>query len=295
MSHINTNVFDGDVSVGRHVSTGGDVKVAGDVTVGHGLKVMGWLEARNVKHANKGMFLTVEALEGAYASPREGWWALVGDGLPAAIYVGHDGKWVATGKTGGEITIDVEQYWTVLQGVRDEVSGLNGEVEDVKVSLQEARADVAGVKVALSGYATMSSVEAAKAEAVESAKAYVDEAVGDVDLSGYATEAWVDGKVQDVNAYIDDVVGMVTMQLVYDKTQGVVRIKRFNGNVENGFVIPTVGVDFPGLMSAADKAKLDAMHSFEERLAAMEEVVASISTEGVEARVRAIEDALTLG
>ena len=132
MSEIKTNVFAGDVSVGRNVFAGGDAKISGDASIGHNLVVKGWLDARNVKHANKGMFLSASRLSEVYPSPRDGWWALVGDGLPAAIYVAHDGKWVATGKTGGEITIDVEQYWSALTSVREELALVRESVSDAK-------------------------------------------------------------------------------------------------------------------------------------------------------------------
>ena len=60
MSSIKTTQIDGDVSVGRNVMIGGKADIAGSVSVGHNLKVDGWLEAPNIKGANKGIFLTVQ-------------------------------------------------------------------------------------------------------------------------------------------------------------------------------------------------------------------------------------------
>ena len=100
--------FDGDISVGRHAVVGGDAKVCGGVTVGKNLKVEGWLDAKNLKAANKGVFLNEESLKKAYPVPKDGWWALVGDALPAALWVAADGEWGNTGGTGGDILLESE-------------------------------------------------------------------------------------------------------------------------------------------------------------------------------------------
>ena len=100
--------FDGDISVGRHAVVGGDAKVCGGVTVGKNLKVEGWLDAKNLKAANKGVFLNEESLKKAYPVPKDGWWALVGDTLPAALWVAADGEWGNTGGTGGDILLESE-------------------------------------------------------------------------------------------------------------------------------------------------------------------------------------------
>ena len=100
--------FDGDISVGRHAVVGGNAKVCGGMTVGKNLKVEGWLDAKNLKAANKGVFLNEESLKNAYQEPKDGWWALVGDTLPAALWVASDGKWRNTGGTGGDILLESE-------------------------------------------------------------------------------------------------------------------------------------------------------------------------------------------
>ena len=100
--------FDGDISVGRHAVVGGDAKVCGGMTVGKNLKVEGWLDAKNLKAANKGVFLNEESLKTAYPVPKYGWWALVGDTLPAALWVAADGEWANTGGTGGDILLESE-------------------------------------------------------------------------------------------------------------------------------------------------------------------------------------------
>lgn len=86
MSLIPTKQIDGDVAVGRNVSAGGDATIQGNVRIGHNLKVEGWLDARNIKGPNKGIFLDVTKLREAYPLPHDGWWALVGNTLPAPLY-----------------------------------------------------------------------------------------------------------------------------------------------------------------------------------------------------------------
>ena len=94
MSSIKTTQIDGDVSVGRNVSLGGKAEVAGSAHIGHNLKVDGWLEAPNIKGANKGVFLTVQALREAYPNPHDGWMAGVGASTPFTAYIGNGGDWV---------------------------------------------------------------------------------------------------------------------------------------------------------------------------------------------------------
>lgn len=111
MSSIKTTQIDGDVSVGRNVAIGGKARVAGSATIGHNLKVEGWLEAPNIKDINnKGLFASSSALEAAYPTPRVGWWAMVGDSSPFAIYrCNSAGTWTATGGTASvSLTIDAE-------------------------------------------------------------------------------------------------------------------------------------------------------------------------------------------
>lgn len=79
MSSIPTKQIDGDVAVGRNVSAGGDANIQGSARVGHDLRVEGWLEAKNIKAANKGLFATPAALRIAYPQPHDGWFA----GVPA--------------------------------------------------------------------------------------------------------------------------------------------------------------------------------------------------------------------
>lgn len=106
---IPTKHIDGDVSIGRNVAAGGDANIQGSAHVSHDLKVDGWLEAKNVKAANKGLFATAGALREAYPQPHDGWFAGVSAtnaditalGLTVQqgkalfrMYIGSGGEWV---------------------------------------------------------------------------------------------------------------------------------------------------------------------------------------------------------
>lgn len=106
MEKVKGTTITGDVSIGRNLNIGGDVKVEGSATIDRELTVKGWLNAPNVRGAGKGFFATEEELNEAYPTPQAGWYALVGDTLPATIYRVVNGKWVSTETTGGEPTVE---------------------------------------------------------------------------------------------------------------------------------------------------------------------------------------------
>lgn len=99
MSEIPTKEIAGDVSVGRHVTSGGDVTVRGNVSVDHDLTVKGWLKAANILGVNRGLFDSVDALYEAYPIAGAGTVAIVGDSETGTLYKAEDGEWVSTGKT----------------------------------------------------------------------------------------------------------------------------------------------------------------------------------------------------
>lgn len=101
MSSIKTTQIDGDVSVGRNVAIGGGVIVQGRLHFKESVRIDGWLYAKNIQSANKGVFTSIEKLEETYPHPHDGWWAVVGTTIPGPIYVGDGGEWVATGGIGG--------------------------------------------------------------------------------------------------------------------------------------------------------------------------------------------------
>lgn len=109
MSAIKTTQIDGDVAVGRNVATGGDVTIQGKGHIKGDLKVDGWLDAPNIKQPCMGLFASADTLAEAYPHPRNGWWALVGDTLPAAVYRAWHGEWVSTGESGGEPNLVLDE------------------------------------------------------------------------------------------------------------------------------------------------------------------------------------------
>lgn len=127
MSSIKTTEKEGDVSIGRHVGIGGNANVRGNVVVHMNMKVEGWLDAKNIKGSNKGIFTTAEKLREAYPHPHDGWWAIVGKSLPSPIYVGDGGEWVATGESGGTPTLD------------DANGALQQAIDDAKNKANEAK------------------------------------------------------------------------------------------------------------------------------------------------------------
>ncbi len=122
--------YDGDVSVGHDVTVGGRAKINGSMKVGHNLKVEGWIDAPNVKGQNKGLFKTLTALAAAYPKPRVGWYALVGESLPATVYIVENGEWTATTGTGGGDTVDLASYEDRLEDVEAAVATAKNRADD---------------------------------------------------------------------------------------------------------------------------------------------------------------------
>lgn len=100
-----SNEINNDLIVSRNLDIGGKLDVKGNATMRHNLKVEGWLDAKNVKGPNKGLFLSLTALQTAYPAPnvRDGWFAGVAeeettDGVTDVKYriylVNEQGQWV---------------------------------------------------------------------------------------------------------------------------------------------------------------------------------------------------------
>ena len=141
MSSIKTTQIDGDVSVGRNVSLGGKAEIAGSAHIGHNLKVDGWLEAPNIKGANKGIFLTVQELREAYPVPHDGWMAGVGASTPFTAYVGKGGDWVATGGT-IEVNIDLPGIEAAIEGIEEDVEANSQSIEALEERASDFESDL---------------------------------------------------------------------------------------------------------------------------------------------------------
>lgn len=93
-----TNI-DGDVAIGRNLALGGNVVAQGMAHIKGGLRVDGWLDAENIKAANKGLFQNESELKKEYPKPLAGWFAVVIDDIDKAtgfIYTTVDGTWKKT-------------------------------------------------------------------------------------------------------------------------------------------------------------------------------------------------------
>ncbi|MCM1222444.1 MAG: hypothetical protein NC548_49050, partial [Lachnospiraceae bacterium] len=125
-----------------HVAAGGNATVRGNATIGKNLRVEGWLDARNIKGPSKGVYGTEAKLREAYPRPQAGWWALVGDSLPAELYLSIDGKWEGTGRQAGNPSVDMGPYNERLEEIFDmaqEAASVAGEAEaSAKEALESA-------------------------------------------------------------------------------------------------------------------------------------------------------------
>ena len=110
----------GSLSVGGNLAAGGELKVSGSTTIGHNLKVEGWLDAKNIKGPNKGVFTTEDNLKKAYPNPENGWFAGVGTSIPCDLYVAMNGEWVHPANGTMVLQIDTEE----LQRLNDNVNTL---------------------------------------------------------------------------------------------------------------------------------------------------------------------------
>ena len=131
MSTRKTTHVDGDVQVENNVVVGGDGSISGGMTVGHNLKVEGWLEARNIRGVNKGVFPTYEALVAKYSEPQDGWYAGVAvttDGETVfEFYLAQKGRWVDMESTidsaieVGTLQRDVEEMQEAVRDAEEEL------------------------------------------------------------------------------------------------------------------------------------------------------------------------------
>jgi hypothetical protein len=134
----------GDASVSRNVNAGGNAVVRGNAHIGHNLRVDGTVEARNIKGANKGLFLDEAQLRARYPHPEDGWYAGVGSSSPFAVYIARDGEWVRTNGT-FEFDVDMDAYDQRIESLEDIIAELveiinhggSAEVVTVGVSVAE--------------------------------------------------------------------------------------------------------------------------------------------------------------
>lgn len=121
-NNIENHSVGGSVAVGRDVTVGGRSTIRGNATFSRDVYISGWLNARNIRGAGKGLYETVDKLNSAYPNPENGWFALVGNTLPADIYRAWGGEWVATGQKGGEPVLELAKLTELSESLENEIS-----------------------------------------------------------------------------------------------------------------------------------------------------------------------------
>lgn len=121
-NNIENHSVGGSVAVGRDITVGGRSTVRGNATFNRDVYISGWLNARNIRGAGKGLYETVDKLNSAYPNPENGWFALVGNTLPADIYRAWGGEWVATGQKGGEPVLELAKLTELSESLENEIS-----------------------------------------------------------------------------------------------------------------------------------------------------------------------------
>lgn len=125
MSSIYNESLQGNLSVSRDITAGGHLTARGNSVFDHNVVIKGWLDAKNIKGPCKGLYASLDALKAAYPRPMPGWYALVGDTLPAAVYRTEGDEWVATGEQGGEVNLYLDQ-------LENDVADLDDAVKDIQ-------------------------------------------------------------------------------------------------------------------------------------------------------------------
>lgn len=172
MSSTPTKQIDGDVAIVRNVHIGGKTTIRGSVTVGHNLKIEGWLDAPNIKGPNKGLFKTAAQLREAYPTPHEGWWALVGNTLPAQVYIADGGSWTASKNADGNPILAGNPTIDSSEAIED----MTAELDTVKANVGQNTEDIRDLR---SSHTTQGNHINLIQAAVEQAQARADKGVAD--------------------------------------------------------------------------------------------------------------------
>ena len=137
---VKNEKFDGSVIIGRDLTLGGGVVTKGSSTFEKNLRVEGWLDAPNLRGACKGLFATEEKLNDMYPNPEDGMWAMVGETIPAYVYMAENGEWVDTGNLTDGIDINLNDTEIVvnLDEVKGDISALETAVDDLREEQQRA-------------------------------------------------------------------------------------------------------------------------------------------------------------
>ena len=191
-NNIENHSVGGSVAVGRDVTVGGRSIVRGNATFDRDVYISGWLNARNIRGAGKGLYETVDKLNSAYPNPENGWFALVGDTLPADIYRAWGGEWKATGQKGGEPVLEIAKLTELSESLENEVSARVAADEALKKAID------AEVTARTNGDKELS--DALTKEIADREKAIADEVLARTTAITKAIEAEADARTKAIAA-----------------------------------------------------------------------------------------------
>lgn len=191
-NNIENHSAGGSVAVGRDITVGGRSTVRGNATFNRDVYISGWLNARNIRGAGKGLYETVDKLNSAYPNPENGWFALVGDTLPADIYRAWGGEWKATGQKGGEPVLEIAKLTELSESLENEVSARVAADEALKKAID------AEVTARTNGDKELS--DALTKEIADREKAIADEVLARTTAITEAIEAEADARTKAIAA-----------------------------------------------------------------------------------------------
>lgn len=191
-NNIENHSVGGSVAVGRDVTIGGRSTIRGNATFNRDVYISGWLNARNIRGAGKGLYETVDKLNCAYPNPENGWFALVGDTLPADIYRAWGGEWKATGQKGGEPVLEIAKLTELSESLENEVSARVAADEALKKAID------AEVTARTNGDKELS--DALTKEIADREKAIADEVLARTTAITEAIEAEADARTKAIAA-----------------------------------------------------------------------------------------------
>lgn len=191
-NNIENHSVGGSVAVGRDVTVGGRSTIRGNATFNRDVYISGWLNARNIRGAGKGLYETVDKLNSAYPNPENGWFALVGNTLPADIYRAWGGEWVATGQKGGEPVLELAKLTELSESLENEISA--------RVAADEALKNAIDAEVTARANGDKELSDALTKEIADREKAIADEVLARTTAIDKAIEAEADARTKAIAA-----------------------------------------------------------------------------------------------
>jgi hypothetical protein len=191
-NNIENHSVGGSVAVGRDITVGGRSTIRGNATFDRDVYISGWLNARNIRGAGKGLYETVDKLNSAYPNPENGWFALVGNTLPADIYRAWGGEWVATGQKGGEPVLELAKLTELSESLENEVSA--------RVAADEALKKAVDAEVTARANGDKKLSDALAKEIADREKAIADEVLARTTAIDKAIEAEAAARTKDIAA-----------------------------------------------------------------------------------------------